>query len=192
MLYGKEPNNSCCAVARGLAVIRIKFNTIKPRHPLLDKYVDERWNVTWPDDPQERNDLANLLIGAQIVNTMNWCATSARDLLQTPTSYEPAPYLAIPPDAQYRDVLINLSDEQKIAVSRLLDHCLAGMVHKTAITFDLSMYGPIFLKLVAVPMGEDESEKEQEIDALPMNGCDYSFDSLLWLELFSNYKNRRF
>jgi hypothetical protein len=164
---------------------------MKPRHPLLDKYVDERWNVTWPDDPQERNDLANLLIGAQIVNEMNSCATSARDFIQTPTPYEPTPYGATPPDAQYRDVLINLSDEQKRAVSHLLDHYLASMVHGTAITFDLCMYGPIFLKLVAIPQGEDESEKEQEINALPMNGCDYSFDALLWLELFTNHRNRR-
>lgn len=133
-----------------------------------------------------------MLIGAHIIYDMDGCAANAREFIQTPTPYEPLPYNAIPPDTQCREVLTSLSDEQKRAVSQLIEHTLANMIHRMAISFDLCRYGPILFKLIAVSNGVDELAREQEIDALPMNGCDYSFDALAWLELFSQYENRSF
>ena len=142
----------------------------KPKHPLFDKYVDENWRVTWPEDPQERNDLANLLVGAEVVGDIDYWAGYGQKNIET------------------REAFIGMSDEEKQAASRLIEEILSGALYSIFLSFDRLRYGAVTMKLARIPQSEDEPQEVNEIEVLPMNGCDYNYDTLEWLERFSKLK----
>jgi hypothetical protein len=148
----------------------------KPKHPLFDKYVDENWKVTWPEDPQERNDLANLLVGAKIVGDIDYWAAYGQQNIETGETFAA------------------MSDEQKQAASRLIQEILSGALYSIFLSFDRLRYGAVTMRMARIPQSEDEPQEVEEIDVLPMNGCDYNYDTLEWLEQFSKleYNRERF
>jgi hypothetical protein len=145
----------------------------KPKHPLFDKYVDENWRVSWPEDPQERNDLANLLVGAEIVGDIDDWAGHGQEAIET------------------REAFAGMSDEQKQAASRLIEEILSGALYSIFLSFDRLRHGAVTMKMARIPQSEDEPQEVQEIDVLPMNGCDYNYDTLEWLQRFSKLEYNR-
>lgn len=149
----------------------------------FSRYLNERGGFHWPEDPEERNELASDIFGFQVVGRIDSAVEHAREVLFKP---EASPeyrrhHSAWETDQPHRDCFATLTDEQRQLVDRYLRESLTTTIFSLLVRFDQFSEGHLDLQVL-------DLETEEPIANI-VQGSIFDLHDRLgeWIERFSRY-----
>ncbi len=133
---------------------------------LLELYVTDQYgHVHIPEDILDRKELGKALLGASLINSLDYWLDDANDLIE---NAEPRELFirkneAYKIDKTFRDALSTLSDEQKMIVVRLIQRIATGLLFNILADLDQFDYGQIKMQIKP----KQQVDSNEKLDILP-------------------------